>query len=72
MLVIFPAAAAASLHVGLSRRELADFVLGKGVPAKGGDPLARLDCVLDESRLLPATSITPALPDAKGAKCRTA
>jgi hypothetical protein len=50
----------------VTRRELADFVLGKGVPAKSGEPLAELDRLLDRSRLLPPTTPTPAVPDAKG------
>lgn len=53
VLVISPAASQASNQVDLTRRELADFVLGKGVPAKGTGPLAELDDVLDRSHLLP-------------------
>ena len=66
VLVISPVASRASRHVDLTRSELADFVLGKGVPAKGGGPLAELDRVLDRSRLLPPTTPTPAVLDAKG------
>jgi hypothetical protein len=50
----------------VTRPELADFVLGKGAPAKGGEPLAELDRVLDRSRLLPPATPTPAVLDAKG------
>ena len=53
-------------HVDVTPSELADFVLGKGVPAKGGEPLAELDRVLDRSRLLPPTAAVPAVIDAHG------
>jgi alkyl sulfatase BDS1-like metallo-beta-lactamase superfamily hydrolase len=66
VLVITNADSKGALHVKLTRSELADFVLGKGVPAKGGGPLAELDRVLDRSRLLPPTMPTPEVLDAKG------
>jgi alkyl sulfatase BDS1-like metallo-beta-lactamase superfamily hydrolase len=66
VLVITPATARASTHVDLTRQELAEFVLGKGAPAKGGEPLAELGRALDRSRLLPSTTPAPALLDAKG------
>ena len=66
VLVITAADAKAAPHVDVTRSELADFVLGKGVPAKGGGPLADLDRVLDRSRLLPPPTPTPAVLDAKG------
>ena len=66
VLVITAADAKAAAHVDVTRRELADFVLGKGAPAKGGGPLAELDRVLDRSRLLPPPTPTPAVLDAKG------
>lgn len=66
VLVISTAVSRAPTHVDLTRRELADFVLGKGVPAKGGGPLAELDRVMDRSRLLPSTTPTPAVLDARG------
>ena len=66
VLVISPVASRGARHVDVTRSELADFVLGKGAPAKGGDALAELDRVLDRSRMLPATTATPALLDAKG------
>ena len=50
----------------MTRSELADFVLGKGAPARGGDALAELDRVLDRSRMLPPATATPALLGAKG------
>jgi alkyl sulfatase BDS1-like metallo-beta-lactamase superfamily hydrolase len=66
VLVIKQATARASSHVDLTRQELAEFVLGKAVFAKGGEPLAELDRALDRSRLLPPTTTAPALLDAKG------
>jgi alkyl sulfatase BDS1-like metallo-beta-lactamase superfamily hydrolase len=66
VLVIQPAAARAPDHVELSRQELADFVLGRSVPARGGASLAELDRALDRSRLLAPQSIKPAVLDAKG------
>jgi alkyl sulfatase BDS1-like metallo-beta-lactamase superfamily hydrolase len=66
VLVISPATAQAPSHVHLTRQELADFVLGKGVPAKGGGSLAELDRALDRSQLLPPTTPTPPVLDAKG------
>ncbi len=66
VLVISPVASRGARHVDVTRRELADFVLGKGAPARGGDALAALDRVLDRSRLLPTTTPTPAVLDAKG------
>ena len=66
VLVILPVASRHARHVDVTRRELADFVLGKGAPAKGGEALAELDRVLDRSRLLPPTKPTPAVLDAKG------
>jgi hypothetical protein len=53
-------------HVQVTRSELADFVLGKGAPAKGGEPLAELDRLLDRSRLIPPAMAVPAVLDAKG------
>jgi alkyl sulfatase BDS1-like metallo-beta-lactamase superfamily hydrolase len=66
VLVISPVASRGARHVDVTRSELADFVLGKGAPARGGDALAELDRVLDRSRMLPATTATPALLGAKG------
>ncbi len=66
VLVITNADSKGALHVELTRSELADFVLGKGVPAKGGGPLAELDRVLDRSRLMPPAMAVPAVLDAKG------
>jgi alkyl sulfatase BDS1-like metallo-beta-lactamase superfamily hydrolase len=66
VLVISPVASQGSRHVDVTRSELADFVIGKGAPAKGGEPLAELDRVLDRSQLLPSTTPTPAVLDAKG------
>ena len=66
VLVITDADSKAAAHVDVTRRELADFVLGKGVPAKGGESLAELDRVLDRSRMLPPTASVPEVLDAKG------
>ena len=66
VLVISPVASRGARHVDVARSELADFVLGKGAPARGGDALAELDRVLDRSRMLPATTATPELLGAKG------
>jgi len=59
VLVITDADSKAAAHVDVTRRELADFVVGKGVPAKGGGPLADLDRVLDRSQLMPAAMRPP-------------
>jgi alkyl sulfatase BDS1-like metallo-beta-lactamase superfamily hydrolase len=66
VLVISDADSKAAKHVDVTRSELADFVVGKGAPAKGGEPLAELDRVLDRSRLMPPTTAVPAVLDAKG------
>jgi alkyl sulfatase BDS1-like metallo-beta-lactamase superfamily hydrolase len=66
VLVITPVTVASQNHVDLSRQALADFVLGKAVPAKGGASLAELDRALDRSRLMPPATSAPAVVDAKG------
>jgi alkyl sulfatase BDS1-like metallo-beta-lactamase superfamily hydrolase len=66
VLVISDVDSEAGTHVAVTRPELADFVLGKGVPAKGGESLAELDRVLDRSRLLPLTMSVPEVLDTKG------
>jgi alkyl sulfatase BDS1-like metallo-beta-lactamase superfamily hydrolase len=66
VLVISDVDSEAVTHVAVTRPELADFVLGKGVPAKGGESLAELDRVLDRSRLLPLTMSVPEVLDTKG------
>ncbi|NGP53394.1 alkyl sulfatase dimerization domain-containing protein [Thioalkalivibrio sp. XN8] len=68
VLVITPVASRSERHVDVTRGELADFVLGKGAPAKGGEPLAELDRVLDRSRLMPPTMTRPGVLDDKGAR----
>ncbi len=65
VLVITKVESKGAMHVELTRSELADFVLGKGAPAKGGAALAELDRVLDRSRLMPPTTPVPAVLDAK-------
>ena len=72
VLVISPVASRGSRHVDVTRSELADFVLGKGAPAKGGEALAELDRVLDRSRMVPPTATVPAVIDAHGEqKCNS-
>jgi alkyl sulfatase BDS1-like metallo-beta-lactamase superfamily hydrolase len=66
VLVISDVDSEAVTHVAVTRPELADFVLGKGVPAKGGESLVELDRVLDRSRLLPLTMSVPDVLDTKG------
>jgi alkyl sulfatase BDS1-like metallo-beta-lactamase superfamily hydrolase len=66
VLVITPVASQGARHVDVTRKQLADFVVGKGAPAKGGEPLAELDRVLDRSRLMPPAMAVPAVLDAKG------
>lgn len=61
VLVVTDADAKAAVHVDLSRRELADFVLGKPVSVTGGGPLAELDGMLDRSHLMPAAHRAPAV-----------
>jgi alkyl sulfatase BDS1-like metallo-beta-lactamase superfamily hydrolase len=65
VLVITGADSKADKHVDMTRSDLADFVLGKGAPAKGGEALAELDRVLDRSRMLPPNAAVPAVIDAK-------
>ena len=64
--MISPSASRGARHVDVTRSELADFVLGKGASPAGGGALADLDRVLDRSRLMPATTPTPAVLDAEG------
>ena len=52
MLVITETDSKAPVHIDLTRRELAEFVLGKRVPVGGGDALAELDRPLDRSHLM--------------------
>jgi alkyl sulfatase BDS1-like metallo-beta-lactamase superfamily hydrolase len=66
VLVISDVDSKATAHVDVTRSELADFVLGKGAPANGAEPLAELDRVLDRSRLLPPPAAVPAVIDAQG------
>lgn len=65
VLVISPVASRGARHVDVTRSELAEFVIGKGAPAKGGEPLAELDRVLDRSRLMPPAMAVPPVLDAK-------
>ncbi|MEI6225352.1 MAG: alkyl sulfatase dimerization domain-containing protein [Deltaproteobacteria bacterium] len=59
VLVITDAAAKGPVHLDVTRRELADFVLGRRSPTKSGDALAELDRSLDRSHLLPAAARPP-------------
>jgi len=61
VLVITDAGSKAAVHVDLTRRELADFVLGKAMPTKGGGPLAELNSTLDRSHLMPTANRAPAV-----------
>ncbi len=54
VMIISPSTSRAANHVDLTQQALADFILGKGTPTKGGEPLAALDPMLDRSRLLPS------------------
>ncbi len=53
VIVISDAEVPAATHLGLTRQELAAFVLGTR-PAAAGDPLTELNRVLDRSHLMPA------------------
>jgi alkyl sulfatase BDS1-like metallo-beta-lactamase superfamily hydrolase len=66
VLVISDAGAKAPVHVDLTRRELAELVLGKGLPLKGSDALAQLDQVLDRSQLMPPAASAPKAFEIKG------
>ena len=64
VLVITAADSKAATHFDVTRSELADFVLGKGVSARaGGEVLAVLDGVLDRSPLMLLTATKPAVLD---------
>jgi hypothetical protein len=52
--------------MALGRRELADFVLGKSLPAKAKDALAQFDLMLDRSQLMPLTPSWPTTFERKG------
>jgi alkyl sulfatase BDS1-like metallo-beta-lactamase superfamily hydrolase len=66
VLVISAADSQAPVHVDSTRRELADFVLGKSLPATRANALAQLDQVLDRSQLMNPTANTPAMLEPKG------
>ena len=66
VLVISDAGTKATAHFDLTRRELAEFVRGKVLQAKGGDALAQLDQVLDRSQLTPLASDSPKTFEIKG------
>jgi len=66
VLVISDADSKASVHVDVTRRELAEFVLGKRLPVKGSEALAELDGSLDRSHLMRAAARPPTVIDPKG------
>ena len=66
VLVISDADSKAPVHVDATRRELAEFVRGKSLPAKGSDVLAQLDQVLDRSQLMPLAPGSPTTFEIKG------
>jgi alkyl sulfatase BDS1-like metallo-beta-lactamase superfamily hydrolase len=66
VLVISDADSKASMHVDVTRRELAEFVLGKTLPVKGNEVLAELDGSLDRSHLMGAAAHHPAVIEPKG------
>jgi alkyl sulfatase BDS1-like metallo-beta-lactamase superfamily hydrolase len=68
VLVITPATARGARHLDVTRSELANFVLGQGAPATGGEALAELDRALDRSRMLPPAAAVPSVIDASGGK----
>ena len=59
VLVISEAGTKDAAHLDVTRRELADFVLGKRLPTKASDALTELDRSLDCSHLLPAAARPP-------------
>jgi hypothetical protein len=61
VLVISEASGKAPVHVDVSRRDLAEFVLGTRSPPKAGDPLAELDRSLDRSHLTGPSAHPPAV-----------
>jgi alkyl sulfatase BDS1-like metallo-beta-lactamase superfamily hydrolase len=68
VLVITPATSRGARHVDVTRSELANFVLGQGAPATGGEALVELDRALDRSRMLPPAAALPSVIDASGGK----
>ncbi len=65
VLVINDADSKAAVHVDVTRRALADCVLGKSLPFKGSDALAGLDGSLDRSHLRRAAASPPAVFEPK-------
>ena len=61
VLVISELPTKSAVHVELTRRELADFVRGKGAPAQAAATLTALDSALDRSHLVPAAGRAPAV-----------
>lgn len=71
VLVITAADAKAPVHVDLTRRELAEFVLGTRVCGKSGNVLGQVNGVLDRSHLKSLSARTPAVIDPKGKETYT-
>ena len=66
--MITPATSRGARHVDVTHSELANFVLGQGAPATGGEALVELDRALDRSRMLPPAAALPSVIDASGGK----
>ncbi|MCC6778736.1 MAG: MBL fold metallo-hydrolase [Hyphomicrobiales bacterium] len=66
VLVISNASSKAPVHVDVTRRDLAEFVRGKGRPSRSNDALTQLDQVLDRSQLIPLASGSPKSFEIKG------
>jgi alkyl sulfatase BDS1-like metallo-beta-lactamase superfamily hydrolase len=71
VLVITEADAKAPVHADLTRRELAEFVLGTRVCAKSSNVLAELNALLDRSHLMVPSAHIPAVIDPKGKETYT-
>jgi alkyl sulfatase BDS1-like metallo-beta-lactamase superfamily hydrolase len=71
VLVITEVDAKAPVHVDLTRRELAEFVLGTRVCGKSGNVLGALNGVLDRSHLMDPSVRTPDVIDPKGKETYT-
>ena len=66
VLVIYEADSKGPMHVDVTRRELAEFVLGKRVAASGSDALTELDRSLDRSHLMDPSAHVPTVIEPKG------
>ena len=66
VLVISEVTSRAAIHVDLTRREMAAFILDKKVPVAGSEVLTELNGVLDRSHLMLGASRAPAADEPKG------